>query len=190
MIEPVNITNDAMYDIGTNLSANLEAQFPELASVRMDWPDAKWCLVDGNLPTVSIIDIGESGRNAVSREEVHRNIDNGGGTGTIAFEIMRLRTLIQVSLFANDKLTRDQLGGRIKQYLILNTQIPIFDYTLSTPVDTGETIMLYYRSDHRNIKGEANFWRRDLTFEAVTRVLNGLPSWKVIQVENTNDIST
>ena len=167
--------NEPFFDLASNLSAILLAQVPQLQQAKIGWPDRKWFQVETNLPGVFLVDISETGRHAVSQFATHREVKNADGTGQIITEKLRLRTLLQISLFTNTKGDREQLGWQIKQYLIANYRLPILDYTQATPTPTGEHMMLYYRGDHKELRGEANFWQRDLTFEVQSRVLDAVP---------------
>lgn len=174
--------NEPMSDFVSTLKGILLARFPSINNVIEGWPDPKWFQVENNLPIVAILDIHEKGAPATSRLAVHATVVNTDGTAAIVTEQMRLHTLMQISVFASTKAVRDSLGWQIKQYLITNYHIALIDYTLATPAPTGEYAMMYYRSDHKDMRGSANFYQRDLTFEVQTRVLD---STSAVQVKGT-----
>ena len=177
-----NIQNDPRYDIATNLGGIILAQWPQIKNAKRGWPDRKWLQVETNLPAVYFVDITRKGQHYVSQNAVHREIKNADGTGQIVRERLRLHTLLQMSLFTNTKSDRDALGWQFEQYFFAqnradgspNYRIEILDYTKATPAPTGEYMMLYYRGDHED-PGEANLYRRDLTLEVQTRVLDAIP---------------
>lgn len=188
----MNIQNEPMFDIASNFSAVLLQVAPELKHALVGWPDRKWIQVENQLPAVFFVDVSETGRHYISQTAVSNTVDKGDGTGYLVREKMRLRTMIQVSLFTNTKSDRDRIGWLIKQHLITNYRIPIIDYAAATPAPTGEHLLVFFRNDRKDIEGEANFWRRDLTFEIQSRVLDAEAAFKVTtaDVEVTSEHKT
>jgi hypothetical protein len=179
----MNIQNEPMFDIASNLAAILLAHVPRLKHALMGWPDRKWLQVEGNLPGVFLVDVSETGTHFVSQHAVSSNIKNADGTGFVVYEKMRLKTLVQISLFTNTKADRDSLGWAIKQLLITNYRVPILDYARATPSPTGEALMLFFRSDVKGLEGEPNFYQRNLTFEVQSRVLDATPAHRVTEID-------
>jgi len=175
--------NEPFIDIVDNLSAIIRSQFPTVKNALMGWPLPVWLQVEkNNLPAVFFVDISETGEHAVSQYLTHRTVKNSDGTGQIIKEKLRLHTLMQMTLFAPDKLTRDQLGWQIKQYFVTNYHIPLLDYTQATPAPTGEYMLLKFHGDHKEAEGEPNCWQRDLTLEVQSRVLDAVPAWAVRKI--------
>ena len=168
----MNIQNEPLFDIASNLSALLLQEVRALKHAILGWPDQKWIQVEGNRPSIFFVDVNESGHHAVSQYDVRRTVKRSDGTGLIVREKMRLRTTLQITLLAATKAERDDVGWQIKQYLINNFRLPILDFKQSTPAPTDEYMLLFFKNDHRESQGEANFWRRDLTFDVQTRVLD------------------
>jgi hypothetical protein len=179
----LNCQNEPIFDIVSNLSAIIRSQFPAVKFAQLGWPDRKTFQVEHNLPAIFFADISEKGEHAVSQYAIHSTTSN-----SITQEKLRLHTMLQMSLFTNDQLTRDQLGWKIKQYFVTNFHIPLLDYTQSTPISTGEYILLKFAGDHKEEKGEANFWQRDLTFIVQSRVLDAVMAYPVGQIIATETI--
>lgn len=186
----VNIQNEPFVDVTNTLGAVLKAQFPVIKHAIIGWPESKWLQVDRNLPAIYFVDITEHGEYATSQLETHRTIRNDDGTGFIVKEKQRLHTLMQITLFSHTKAERDALGWGIKQYLIRNFRMELIDYLKPTPMPTGEYMMLKYAGDHKEEKGEANFWQRDLTFLVQTRVLDAEVAYPVKKVDDTVQVQT
>lgn len=176
-----------MIDICDNLSNIFLTQFPTLKNAKLGWPDRKFFQVEHNLPAIFFVDISEKSERAVSQLLTHRTTSS-----SIIQEKMRVHTMVQMSLFTNNKLTRDQLGWGIKQYLVTNFHIPVYDFTQATPVNTGEYFLFNLVGDHREEKGEANCWQRDLTFTVQSRILDALTAYPVSQIidNQTTEVGT
>lgn len=185
----MNIQNEPMFDIASNLAGILLAECPALKSAKIGWPDRKWLQVEKNLPAIFLVDVSERGEHAVSQHAVSSTIRNPDGTGLVVYEKLRLHTLVQLSLFTHTKGDRDQLGWQIKRHFIINYRIPILDYTKATPAPTGEHLMLYFRGDRKELRGEANFYQRDLTFEIQSRVLEGVPANVITKVNVNHNVN-
>jgi hypothetical protein len=168
----LNCQNEPIFDIVSNLSAIIRSQFPAVKFAQLGWPDRKTFQVEHNLPAIFFADISEKGEHAVSQYAVHRTTSN-----SVIQEKLRLHTMLQMSLLTNDRLTRDQLGWQIKQYFIAKFRFPLLDYTQTTPAATGEYMLLKFAGDHKEEKGEANFWKRDLTFIVQSRVLDATTAY-------------
>ena len=181
----INCQNEPIFDIASNLSAIIRSQFPTIKFAQLGWPDRKTFQVEHNLPTIFFTDISEKGEHAVSQYAIHSTTSN-----SITQEKLRLHTMLQMSLFTNDRLTRDQLGWKIKQYFVTNFHIPLLDYTLATPISTGEYILMKFAGDHKEEKGEANFWQRDLTFVIQSRVLDSTTAYPVGQIIATEKVNS
>ncbi len=181
----MNIQSEPFVDIATNLGAVLLGLLPELKHAKIGWPDRKWLQVEGNRPSVFFVDVSETGQHYVSQFDTHRTVIKPDGTGQIIQEKLRLKTLVQISLFTSTKGDRDQLGWQMKQHLITRYRLPLLDYSTATPAPTGEYAILRYRGDHKEAAGEANFWKRDLTFEAQSRVLDAITARRVDQISLT-----
>lgn len=181
----INIQNEPILDISSNLSAIIRNQFPQIKFAQLGWPDRKTFQVERNLPAIFFADISEKGEHAVSQYATHRITST-----SVIQEKLRLHTMIQMTLFTNDKLTRDQLGWKIKQYFVANFRFPLIDYTLSTPLPTGEYMLLSFAGDRKEEKGEANFWRRDITFVVQSRVLDAVTAYPVTTINTTSPTQT
>lgn len=179
----MNVQSEPFVTIARNLNALLHDVVENLQHFGVGWPDPKWLQVDSNLPSAFLHDLSETGASVVSRQEIHRQVVNEDGTGRILFEVMRLQTLVQISVLARSKDDRDDVAWRIKQYLIANPQIALVDYTLATPADTGETALFFYRGDNKNPVGLPELYQRDLTFEMQTRVLEAVDAFRVDEIE-------
>lgn len=169
----MNIQIDPYQAICEALESVLKAQVPKLKNVKAGWPDPKFLKVDGNLPSVFLLDISETSKNIANRLQVHKNIINSDGTGYIVTEQKRLFFLLQLSLFTNSQTDRASIGWTIKQYLTSNYRIPLAD---------GEFALFKEKGDHSSKKGETNFYQRDLTFEVTARVLDATAANKVTSI--------
>lgn len=183
----MNVQREPLFDIVSTLSVVLKTEVPALKHAVMGWPDPKWLQVEGNLPAVYFVDISERGRNARSRDDIHREVVAADGSGQILQEKLRLHTLLQITLFAHTKGDRDQLGWRIKQYLVANPRLPLMDYAPATPAPTGEFMLLHFRGDHKSLEGSPNCWQRDLTFEVQSRVLDAFDGFQVKTLRPTTN---
>jgi hypothetical protein len=143
------------------------------------WPDPKFLGEDSNLPAIFFTEVSETGKNIVSRRDVHKTTDNGDGTGEIVREALRLYYLLAVTLFTNTPESRASIGWGIKQYLIDNYRLIMAD---------GESAMFKYDGDHQSEKPDLRLYKRDLTFTVQARVLAATASNKVIQLLPTFDI--
>lgn len=184
----VNVQNEPLFDIASNLNPICRTVAPTIVECGIGWPDPKWLQVDKNLPTVVFTDLSEKSTNYCSRLEVHRVIKNPDGTGMVITEQMRLLKMLQISIFASNKSDRDSIGWALKQHLVTNIRVPIFDHKQPTPQFTGDYLTFKLLGDHDNPRGSANFWQRDLTFEVGTRVLDGTPAWLVSQIDYTQTV--
>lgn len=181
------IQNEPRYDISTNLSATILSQVSAIKTVVRGWPDKIWFSVDNNLPGVAILDVSSKPGRAVAQASVVHHIRHPDGTGQIVYEKARPFILIQMSVFANTKADRDNLGWAIEQYLTVNYHLPIIDYTKMPPMraTSGEHILIELRGDHTDLPGGGKFWRRDMTWEIQTRVLDAQQAWAVQQIDAT-----
>ena len=173
--------NEPMFDIAQNVGGILKTQFPVIKNAVIGWPDRKFLQVEKNLPAIFFTDVSEKSE--------HQNPQFARSSTTpnsIKFEKMMVWILVQITLFTNTSEQRDNLGFGIKQYLVSDYHIPILDYTQATPADTGEFLLLTLMGDHREEKGEANLYQRDLTFKIQTRILDAIPAYKVSEIDDTN----
>jgi hypothetical protein len=154
----------------------------------MGWPDRKEFQLEKNLPSVFLVDISEKGKHAVSQYATHRVVKNSDGTGQIIQEKLRLHTMLQMTLFAETKALRDQLGWQLKQYFVTNFRLPLNDYTQNPVVPTGEYVLLKFVGDRKEEKGEANCWKRDITFVVQSRVLDAVPAYVASNIVATETI--
>jgi hypothetical protein len=131
----------------------------------LGWPDTKYSNVDGNLPSLFVFPISDTGKHLASRETVHASIPNEDGvTATVYKEKLRLFYLLQLSLFTKTPEERSNIGWQVEQYLISNPQLQI-------GIPNVETAVFKYKGQH-NPPGETNFYQRDMTFEVTARVLD------------------
>lgn len=131
------------------------------------WPDTQYFTVDGNLPSLFIFFVGETGKHLASRENVHAVVkDANGTTATVYKEKLRLSYLFQLSVFASTPEDRSNLGWQVKQYLVSNPQLQIG--TLGAGVETA----VFAFKGERDDQGETKFYQRDITFEVSARVLD------------------
>jgi len=186
----MNLQNEPIFDIVSTWAGIILEQFPKIKLAKVGWPDKQWLQIDKNLPAVFFMDISETNEHAVSQYATHRTIKNTDGTGYILQEKLRLQTLMQMTLFTNDKLTRDQLGWKLKQYFVTNFRIGLIDYTQATPQATGEYMLLNLRGDHKELKGETNFYQRDLTWQVQSRVLEAIPAYMIATAETQISVET
>lgn len=188
----MNIQNNAMYDIATNLAAHIRiATSSAVKRVKTAWPDQKWLQVDGGLPAVAIMDIGEKTGYATSQFEVQSQIVMPGpGASRLVYEKQRRRISVQMTLFCGDPDEREVLGELITQYFIANNRIPITNYKLNPPAlsATGESLLIFYRGGHTELEGEANFWPLHLTWEIQSRVLDAVAATQVAQINLTQKV--
>jgi hypothetical protein len=136
-----------------------------IKSTQLGWPDTKFFSVDGNLPTVAIVQVGGNSKHQASRQSVHAVVNNGDGTSTAFYEQERLFLLLQISLFTNTPQDRSDIGWSIQQYLVSNPQLQI-------GIPGVETSVFKLKGIPRDSEGETNFYQRDITFEATARVLD------------------
>lgn len=166
--------------ISESLSKILKIQISQLKNATAGWPEPKWLKVDKNLPSIFFIQVSEISKNVTNRLKVHKKIVNSDGTGYIVTEQLRLFFLLQMSLFTNTPQDRASLGWAIKQHLVTNYRIPLSD---------GEFAMFKLKGDRESIKGETNFYQRDLTFEVTARVLDATQATKVTSLDTNIDIN-
>lgn len=177
--------NEAMYDITENIGHLLQAQFPQIKSFRRGWPNVKDFDVEGNLPAITFIDVGEKIVYANPQDTISHTTSS-----SIVYEKGRLYTLVQLSLFTNSRDIRDSLGFAIKQYLRVNYWIPILDYSQTTPNDTHEFMMIFLEGDHRSQKGIANFYQRDLTLRIRTKLLDAATAYPAKDIDISQTVNT
>ncbi|GIM47037.1 hypothetical protein DNHGIG_25860 [Collibacillus ludicampi] len=136
-----------------------------LKNVILGWPDTKFFTVDGNLPSLFIVQVNDSGKHLASRESIHATVPNSDGqTATVYKEKLRIFYLLQLSLFAYTQEDRSNLGWMIQQYLVSNPQLQI-------GIPGVETAVFKYRGQH-NPPGETRYYQRDMNFEVTARVLD------------------
>jgi hypothetical protein len=130
----------------------------------LGWPDTKYFQADGNLPSLFVFPVSDTGKHQASRETVHASIPNDDGvTATVYKEKLRLFYLLQLSLFTKTPEDRSNIGWKIQQYFVSNPQLQI-------GIPGVETSIFKYKGQH-NPPGETNFYQRDITFEVTARVL-------------------
>lgn len=130
----------------------------------LGWPDTKYFQVDGNLPSLFVFPVSDTGKHLASRETIHAVVPNDDGTVTVYKEQLRLFYLLQLSLFTNTKEDRSDIGWQIQQYFVSNPQLQI-------GIPDVETSVFKYKGQH-NPPGETNLYQRDMTFEVTARVLS------------------
>ncbi|MDB5083312.1 MAG: hypothetical protein JWN30_198 [Bacilli bacterium] len=130
--------------------------------VMLGWPQPKFFQVDGNLPALAIFSVSDSGKNVVSRENVHAVVKTGL-TAMVYKEALRKTYLLQFSLFAYTPEDRSNIGWSIEQYLSSNPQLQI-------GIPGVETAIFKYKG-HHDAPGEAKFFQRDINYEVTARVL-------------------
>lgn len=175
------LTVDPWDDLCTTLSTQLKNLAPSLKYAVEGWPDPKWFKDAGiNFPSVFFVKVGEKGTNTTGRAKVFKTITNQDGTGAVYFETKKMKYLLQISLFTTDPQQRLDIGWAIMQYL--NNQIQL-------PINAVNTARFVFIGGDRLSEGRDNFYQRDIQFEAQTRVLDGVASYKVTSVTPTYDIS-
>ena len=172
----MNLQEEPFQAICESLSTTLKTQITQLKNAIAGWPETKWLQIDGNLPSVFFLQVSETSKNIVSRYDIHKTVINADGTGHIYTEQLRLFFLIQISLFTNTPQDRASIGWLLKQYLVTNYRLPLSD---------GEYAVFTLKGDHESIKGETNFYQRDLTFEVTARVLDATSATKVTTLNDT-----
>lgn len=130
----------------------------------LGWPDTKYFQVDGNLPSLFVFPVSDTGKHLASRETIHAVVPNSDGTVTVYKEQLRLFYLLQLSLFTNTQEDRSNIGFQIQQYFVSNPQLQI-------GIPGVETSVFSYKGQH-NPPGETNFYQRDITFQVTARVLS------------------
>lgn len=176
----MNLQKDPFQSVCEALAQVLKSEITQIKYAEAGWPDSKWLQVDGNLPSIFFLQISEVGKNVANRLQVHKTVVNPDGTGYIYTEQKRLFFLIQISLFTNTPADRASIGWKIKQYLTTHYRILLSD---------GEYAMFKEKGDHQSIKGEKNFYQRDLTFEVTGRVLDATPATKVASINQATKIN-
>ena len=172
----MNLQAEPFVAICEALKVALQAQIPALKRIQIGWPDAKFLQVDGNLPSVFFVEVSDIGKNVVSRLSIHKKTLNAdGNTGYIYTEQGRIFYLLQISLFTNTKEDRSSIGWAIMQYFITNYRLTLAD---------GETATLKYKGKHDD-EGETNYYQRDITFEAWTRILDAQAATKITTLQPT-----
>jgi|SRR5579875_301277 len=135
----------------------------------LGWPDTKYFDVDGNLPSLFVFPVSDTGKHLASRESIHASVKNDDGTTTVYKEKLRLFYLLQLSLFTKTPEDRSNIGWKIQQYFVSNPQ-------LQFGIPGVETAIFKYKGQH-NPPGETNFYQRDITFEVTARVLDSQTSY-------------
>jgi hypothetical protein len=154
---------------------------PTLKYAPQGWPDPKWFEDTGvNFPSVFFVKVSEKGTNTTGRAKVFKTVTNSDGTGAVYFETKKMKYLLQLSVFTTCPQQRLDIGWAIKQYLINQIQLPI---------NAVNTARFDFKGGDRILEGRDNFYRRDITFEVITRVLDGVQGYKVTSITPTYDIS-
>lgn len=136
-----------------------------LKNVILGWPDSKFFQADGNLPSLAIFEVSDTGSHKASRETTHAVVQNLDGiTNTLYKEKLRVTYLLQLSLFTYTEQDRSNLGWMIQQYLVSNPQLVL-------DANGVETSIFSYMGQH-NPPGETKFYQRDMNFEVTARVLD------------------
>lgn len=141
-------------------------------NVDLGWPDSKFFQADGNLPSLAVFDVSDSGKHLASRETVHAVVNNADGvTATVYKEQLRKFYLLQLSLFTYTAEDRSNIGWMIEQYLTTNPRLQIGTLGLDKNGNPIETAVFKYRGQH-NPPGESRFYQRDIMYEVTARVLD------------------
>jgi hypothetical protein len=148
----------------------------------LGWPDTKFFTVDGNLPSLFVFPVSDTGKHLASRETVHASVTNADGTITVYREKLRLFYLLQLSLFTKTPEDRSNIGWQIQQYFVSNPQLQI-------GIPNVETSVFKYKSQH-NPPGETNFYQRDMTFEVTARVLSQETATPLSKLTTNNTSAT
>lgn len=151
-----------------------------IKNVDLGWPDTIFFQADGNLPSLAVLDVSDSGKHLSSRETVHAKVNNPDGVTCVVYkEQLRKTYLMQLSLFAYTSEDRSNLGWVIEQYLTTNPQLQI-------GIPNVETAVFKYKGQH-NPPGETRFYQRDLMYEVTARVLDASTVY-LLKTITLNDI--